>query len=92
MIGYTYGQHAYKLLDIEHQNIISSWHVIFDETGTISGTESAPWNNPTVEGQWEGLIPEHHCQPEDNHTDEEDHHQPNHRPVGDKEIPINIPK
>ena len=73
MIGYTYGQQAYKLLDIERRNVISSWHVIFDETGTISGTESTPWNDPTVEGQWEGLIPEHLRQPEDDHTDEEDH-------------------
>ena len=51
MIRYTYGQQAYKLLDIEHQNVVSSQHVIFDETGTISGTESAPWNDSTVEGQ-----------------------------------------
>ena len=79
MIRYTYGQQAYKLLDIECQNIISSQHVIFDETGTISGTESAPWNDPTVEGQLEGLIPEHLHQPEDDHTDEEDHRRPNHR-------------
>ena len=92
MIRYTYGQQAYKLLDIEHRNIISSWHVIFDEIGTVSGTESAPWNDPTVEGQWEGLIPEHLCQPEDDHTDEEDHHRPNHRPVGDKDIQLNIPE
>ena len=92
MIRYTYGQQAYKLLDIECQNIISSQHVIFDETGTISGTESAPWNDPTVEGQLEGLIPEHLHQPEDDHTDEEDHRRPNHRPVGDKDIQLNIPE
>ena len=92
MIGYMYRQQAYKLFNIEGQNIISSQCVIFDETGTISGTESAPWNDPTVEGQWEGLILEHLCQPEDNHTDEEDHSWPNHRPVGVKDIPINIPE
>ena len=59
MIGYTYGQQAYKLLDLECRTIISSHHVTFDESGTISRVESAPWNAPTVEGRWEGLIPEH---------------------------------
>ncbi|KAF8429848.1 hypothetical protein L210DRAFT_3323458, partial [Boletus edulis BED1] len=58
MIGYTHGQQAYKLLDIKRRTIISSRHVTFDESGTISGAESAPWNTPAVEGQWEGLIPE----------------------------------
>ena len=56
MIGYTYGQQAYKLLDIEHRTIISSQHVTFDETGTIPEAESAPWHNLAVEEQWEGLF------------------------------------
>ena len=66
MIGYTYGQQAYKLLDIEHRTIISSRHVIFDETGSVSEAESTPWNDPSVEGQWEGLLPEHLRRPEHN--------------------------
>ncbi|KIK73700.1 hypothetical protein PAXRUDRAFT_73368, partial [Paxillus rubicundulus Ve08.2h10] len=61
MIGYIYGQQAYKLLDVERRTIISSRHVTFDETvpytGTISACDLAPWNVPTVEGQWEGLLP-----------------------------------
>ncbi|KIK73364.1 hypothetical protein PAXRUDRAFT_79295, partial [Paxillus rubicundulus Ve08.2h10] len=48
---------AYKLLDVERRTIISSRHVTFDETGTISTHDLAPWNAPTVEGQWEGLLP-----------------------------------
>ncbi|KIK75101.1 hypothetical protein PAXRUDRAFT_173812, partial [Paxillus rubicundulus Ve08.2h10] len=32
-------------------------HVTFDETGTISACNLAPWNVPTIEGQWEGLLP-----------------------------------
>ena len=65
--GYTYGQQAYKLLDIEHQTIISSRHVTFDKTGTILEAESAPWHNLAVEGQWEGLLPEHMRQLEHHH-------------------------
>jgi len=94
MIGYTYGQQAYKLLDIERRTILSSRHVTFNESGTISGVESAPWNTPTVEGQWEGLVPEHLCEPEDDH----DGHRrpvgvippPNPRPVGDIPTPAEI--
>ena len=85
MIGYTYGQQAYKLLDIEHRTIISSRHIIFDETRSVSEAESAPWNHSTVEGQWEGLLPEHLCQSEHNHNNDDDDGQcpPNPRPVGD---------
>ncbi|KIK75117.1 hypothetical protein PAXRUDRAFT_173756 [Paxillus rubicundulus Ve08.2h10] len=60
MIGYTYGQQAYKLLDIEHWTTISSQHVTFDKTRTISTHDLAMWNVPTVEGQWEGLLPRQH--------------------------------
>ncbi|KIK72860.1 hypothetical protein PAXRUDRAFT_83881, partial [Paxillus rubicundulus Ve08.2h10] len=35
-------------------------HITFDETGTISACDLAPWNVPTVEGQWEGLLPRQH--------------------------------
>ena len=85
MIGYTYGQQAYKLLDIECRTIISSRHIIFDETRSVSEVESAPWNDPTVKGQCEGLLPEHLCRPEHNHDDDNDDGQcpPNPRPVGD---------
>ena len=92
MTGYTYGQQAYKLLDLEHCTIISSCHVTFDESGTISGVESAPWNTPAVEGQWEGLIPDHLHEPED--QDDDDHHSlPNAGPVGGILAPSqNIPE
>ena len=88
MIGYTYGQQAYKLLDIERRTIISSRHVIFDETGSVSEAESAPWNDPTVEGQWEGLLPEHLHRPEHNTNDDDDDGQfpPTPRPVGDQDM------
>ena len=59
MLGYTHGQQAYKLLDIERHTIISSHHVTFNESGVISGAESTSWTTLTVEGQWEGLIPIH---------------------------------
>ena len=87
MIGYTYGQQAYKLLDLECHTIISSCHVAYDESGTISGVESAPWNAPAVEGQWEGLIPDHLHKSED--QDDDDHHLlPNAGPVGGIPAPI----
>ncbi|KIK72455.1 hypothetical protein PAXRUDRAFT_21969, partial [Paxillus rubicundulus Ve08.2h10] len=70
MIGYTYGQQAYKLLDVERRTIISSRHVTFDETGTISTRDLAPWNVPTVEGQWEGLLPRQ-CKVEHEDAEEE---------------------
>jgi len=94
MIGYTYSQQAYKLLDIEHWTILSSRHVTFDESGTISGVESTPWNAPAIEEQWEGLVPEHLRELEDNHND---HRRPvgvipppNPRPVGDIPAPVEI--
>ena len=95
MIGYTYGQQAYKLLEIEHQTIISSRHVTFNETRTIPEAELAPWNNPTVEGQWEGLLPEHLHLAEHSHKDDDDdgQHPPNPRPVGDQDIAqANVPE
>jgi len=71
MIGYTYSQQAYKLLNIEHQT-----------------------NTPAVERQWEGLVPEHLCEPEDDH---DSHHRPvgvipppNPGPVGDIPAPVEI--
>ncbi|KIK74301.1 hypothetical protein PAXRUDRAFT_85832, partial [Paxillus rubicundulus Ve08.2h10] len=70
MISYTYGQQAYKLLDVEHQTTISSWHITFDETGTISACDLAAWNVPTVEGQWEGLLPRQ-CKAEHEDAEEE---------------------
>ncbi|KIK78972.1 hypothetical protein PAXRUDRAFT_84432, partial [Paxillus rubicundulus Ve08.2h10] len=51
---------AYKLLDVKCHTIISNWHITFDETGTISTHNLAPWNVPTVERQWEGLLPRQH--------------------------------
>ncbi|KIK91810.1 hypothetical protein PAXRUDRAFT_148678 [Paxillus rubicundulus Ve08.2h10] len=60
MIGYTYRQQAYKLLDTKCQIIISSQHVTFSETRTISTHDLALWNVPTVEGQWEGLLLRQH--------------------------------
>jgi len=94
MIGFTYGQQAYKLLNIEHRTILSSHHVTFDESGTISRVESAPWNAPAVEGQWKGLVPEHLHKLEDDHHH---HHRPvgvippsNPRPVGDIPAPVEI--
>ena len=72
MIGYTDGQQAYKLLDIECQTIISSRHVTFDETRTVPEAESASWNNPTVEEQWEGLLPGHLHLAEHSHEDDDD--------------------
>ncbi|KIK72154.1 hypothetical protein PAXRUDRAFT_22331 [Paxillus rubicundulus Ve08.2h10] len=53
-------QQAYKLLDVECRTTISSRHVTFDKTGTISARDLAPWNVPTVEGQWEGLLLRQH--------------------------------
>jgi len=94
MIGYTYGQQAYKLLDIEHQTILSSHNVTFNKPGTISRVESASWNTPAVEGQWEGLVPEHLHKLEDDHNG---HHRPvgvipppNPGPVGDIPTPAEI--
>ena len=89
MIGYTYGQQAYKLLDIERRTIISSQHVIFDRTGSVLEAELAPWNDLTVEGQWEGLLPEHLRQPEHKPNDDDDddgQRPPNPRPVGDQDM------
>ena len=63
MLGYTYGQQAYKLLDLEQQTIISSRHVTFDESGTISDAESTPWKATTQE-QLEGLLLRCSHQPE----------------------------
>ena len=63
MLGYTYGQQAYILLDLEQQTIISSHHVTFDESGTISDAESTPWKATTQE-QWEGLLLRYSHQPE----------------------------
>jgi len=94
MIGYTYRQKAHKLLDIECQTILSSCHVTFDESRIISRVESAPWNAPTVEGQWVGLVLEHLHELEDNH---DDHRRPvgvvpppNPGPVGDIPAPVEI--
>ncbi|KAF8835330.1 hypothetical protein BDN67DRAFT_913218, partial [Paxillus ammoniavirescens] len=56
VIGYTYGQQAYKLLDVECWTVISSCHITFNETGIIPACNFAPWNIHTVKGQWEGLI------------------------------------
>ncbi|KAF8833848.1 hypothetical protein BDN67DRAFT_873085, partial [Paxillus ammoniavirescens] len=86
MIGYTYGQQAYKLLDMERRTIISSQHVTFDEIRTIPEADLAPWNDPTVEGQWEGLLARHLCLPEHNHDDDDHRHPPNPRPVGDENM------
>src|SRR5438445_13561385 len=36
MIGYMYGQQAYKLLELQRRTVFSSRHVKFDESGTIS--------------------------------------------------------
>ena len=66
MLGYTHGQQAYKLLDMEHCTIISSCYVTFNESRVISRVESTPWNTPTVERQWEGLIPIYLHDSEDN--------------------------
>ncbi|KIK79222.1 hypothetical protein PAXRUDRAFT_85742, partial [Paxillus rubicundulus Ve08.2h10] len=44
-------------------------HVTFDKTRTISARNLAPWNVPTVEGQWEQLLPRQ-CKAE--HKDEEE--------------------
>ena len=55
MLGYIYGQQAYKLLDLEQRTIISSCHITFDESGTISDKESTPWKATTQE-QWEELF------------------------------------
>ncbi|KIJ07467.1 hypothetical protein PAXINDRAFT_90365, partial [Paxillus involutus ATCC 200175] len=85
LIGYTYGQQAYKLLDMERQTIISSRHVTFDEIGTVLEADSTPWNDPTVEGQWEGLLPRHLHLLEHNH-DDDDQRPPNPRPVGDEDM------
>ena len=92
MIGFTYGQQADKLLDIERRTIISSRHVTFDETGTILEAESAPWHDLAVEGQWEGLLPEHLHQLEHYHDDDDDKCPPNPKPVRDEGIvEVNIP-
>lgn len=55
MIGYTYGQYTYKPLDIERQIVISSWHIHFDEDGTLPPSEIAAWENMEAGEQWEGL-------------------------------------
>ncbi|KIK99418.1 hypothetical protein PAXRUDRAFT_132079, partial [Paxillus rubicundulus Ve08.2h10] len=73
-IGYTYGQQAYKPLtkyNIECQTVISSHHVTFDEARAILAHDLAPWNVPTVEGQWEGLLLRQH-KPEHQNSKEED--------------------
>ncbi|KIK75029.1 hypothetical protein PAXRUDRAFT_174050, partial [Paxillus rubicundulus Ve08.2h10] len=63
-------EQSYKLLDVKCWTIISSQHVTFDETGTISTHDLAPWNAPTVEGQWEGLLPRQ-CEAEHEDVEEE---------------------
>ncbi|KIK76173.1 hypothetical protein PAXRUDRAFT_170693, partial [Paxillus rubicundulus Ve08.2h10] len=45
-------------------------HITFDETGTISACDLAPWNVPTVEGQWEGLL-SRQCEAEHEDAEEE---------------------
>ena len=57
MIGYTHGQHAYKLLDLQKRTMISSRHVHFNETGTLDPSETAPWAANPTGNQWEGLTP-----------------------------------
>ncbi|KIK90520.1 hypothetical protein PAXRUDRAFT_151782 [Paxillus rubicundulus Ve08.2h10] len=63
-------EQSYKLLDVERRTIISSRHVTFDEAGNISTCNLAPWNVPTVEGQWEGLLPRQ-CEVEHEDTEKE---------------------
>ena len=55
MIGYTHGQQAYKLLDLKHCTVFSSWHVQFNEEATLAPSETNPWNTHTTGDKWEGL-------------------------------------
>ena len=57
MIGYTHGQHAYKLLDLQKCTVISSRHVRFNETETLDPFETTPWAANPTGNQWEGLTP-----------------------------------
>ncbi|KAI6146671.1 hypothetical protein BKA82DRAFT_166939 [Pisolithus tinctorius] len=57
MIGYTHGQQAYKLLDLQKCTVFSSWHVRFDESGSLSLLELRPWTPDPTGKQWEGLVP-----------------------------------
>ncbi|KIK77733.1 hypothetical protein PAXRUDRAFT_86211, partial [Paxillus rubicundulus Ve08.2h10] len=45
-------------------------HITFDETRTISARDLVPWNVPTIEGQWEGLLPRQ-CEAEYEDAEEE---------------------
>ncbi|KIK76323.1 hypothetical protein PAXRUDRAFT_170278, partial [Paxillus rubicundulus Ve08.2h10] len=87
-------EQSYKLLDVECRTIISSQHVTFDEAGNISAHNLAPWNVPTVEGQWEGLLPR---QREVEHEDAEEE-TPElgtldlRRTVGDDNTPPDAPE
>ena len=82
MIGYTHGQHAYKLLDLQKHTVISSRHVHFNETGTLDPSETAPLAANPTGNQWEGLTPARlHTKLDSTLTDDEEEDQGPPKPV-----------